>query len=1019
MRFFATLLFVVLFTGCDSTSESDNPPVSREVQSLSLNGDWKFNVIDGQGYNYINVVSAPTDIIVDNSDTDKVIVKGNWESSTDTQRNTSNYGKDYLRRTFAPDQSEDNYVRFFPRVEKSGYYEAFVIFPFAFHRNAQYTINHAGGQTKKYYSQRNQCSEWLSVGIYAFGDAEQDYIEVSGLPAGAMAADAVMLKPVTAEKFERAKALSTTMFQPELDDSDWHTLKVPGHWAMLNEYSNYSGLGWYRKTFSLPDDWQDRANERVRIRFDGVYHVSKVYLNGEFIGRHQGGFTSFEYDITEQVKYGEENIIAVEVDNNFIVSATWNWGGIIRDVTILKSLDARIEHQYLHAEPDLQTGTADIDLRVRVENNASHARNITIHSRISKDGILASLQKIILVPANQITTAHLTTQLRAQDVSLWHFDNPELYHFETTITEDTLSAKNTTLDTRTDTFGIRKVEVTDSALLLNGKPVRTGGFNRVSEDRFWGATEPMSVLEKDVDLMKEAGANFMRIMHGAQNKKLFELADRKGLMLFEEANIRNLANEEFTTPDYPLAKHWIKGMIERDINHPSIIGWSVGNELEEHYDYATMALRYVKEELDPYRLVTSVSHTGWKATSTRENDPNTHVDILMHNMYPYQGEPQKIIDDLREKWPEKAVFISEYGLTPMPDTSLDQDIPTVSSWNDNFRHKNDFVIGTSLWTFNDYRSGYAGTTAEENRVWGVVNVWRQKRHLFDRVRKDNSPIQRLAISDIDFTDNTANVLVHINASSDYPAYDLNGYSLDFTFRDANGRTLYSGSAPLPAMSPGDEAWQSDISWKKLDDTPLDLTVQVSNPLGYVREDSIVAFNPPPAPVITHIESAKSALRIHFDGVYGADTYQAQYSDKNGQIITSQPTITNTITLDGLAAGSYNIEVIATNSKGKSQPSLSRSASTGERELAPVIWDAFIADNKLVVGYSSEHDDQEYIVDYGAQPDSLDQTFVSNTRGMLIIETGAADNLYFKIKRRTNEDVSAWSPTKNAIVRQGR
>lgn len=410
--------------------------------------------------------------------------------------------------------------------------------------------------------------------------------------------------------------------------------------------------------------------------------------------------------------------------------------------------------------------------------------------------------------------------LKSKDVELWHFDNPKLYQVKTSITEG-----KTILNQRQDYFGIRKIELTDSQMLLNGEPVRLAGFNRVSEHRFWGSSEPLEVLEKDVDLMKEAGANFMRIMHGTQNEKLIDLCDKKGIMIFEEINVRDLDNDEFRANYYPLAqfeketnskldseneeilmldepyvrltdkhgisvkeknyflaKYWLKGMIERDINHPSIIGWSVGNELNNHYEYAKAAIDYVKKDLDPYRLLTCVSNSGRKKEYTPQTDANTHVDLIMHNMYRWQGDPQEILTTLRTKWPDKPIFISEFGFDPFPSTALDADKEIFSEWINHFRHKNEFVIGTSMWTFNDYRSGYAGTTAEENRVWGVITSWRQKRRLFPRIKKEHAPVKDIEISNIDFEKNTANVRIPVRSVSDYPSHTMRNYKLVYQLK---------------------------------------------------------------------------------------------------------------------------------------------------------------------------------------------------------------------------------------------
>ena len=170
---------------------------------------------------------------------------------------------------------------------------------------------------------------------------------------------------------------------PEYNDSSWADLTVPGHWGMLNQYSSYTGKGWYRKTFELPAGWSSKSDERIRLKFDAVYHVARIFLNGKFIGMHRGGFTPFEFDVTNQLNYKGSNTLAVEADNNFLVGATYNWGGIIRDVHLVKNKDVRINYQYVHAEPDLKTGKATLHIKVRVENNSAADRSLSLVTTIS------------------------------------------------------------------------------------------------------------------------------------------------------------------------------------------------------------------------------------------------------------------------------------------------------------------------------------------------------------------------------------------------------------------------------------------------------------------------------------------------------------------------------------------------------------------------------------------------------------------------------------------------------------
>ncbi len=1003
-----SLLLLLFVFGCKAKIKEASV-VPENV--YSLNGTWKFNTIYGQGYNYLNVAVKKEDLIIDNSDQKFVEIKGNWKNSTKSNKGATFYKTNYLVRNFKAKENSDNYVRFHPRFEKSGYYEAFIIHPYTNHSKALYTVRHKNGKTSKKVNSRTLCNEWISLGIFHFDSKDDNYIEITATTEGQVPADAVMFQSISENAFKEAQKLPNEIYLPSHDDSKWHDLKVPGHWGMINSYSNYTGIGWYRKTFELPSNWSAKDDERIRIQFGAVYHLAKIYLNGKLVGEHRGGLTPFEIDITNQVKFGEKNVLAVEANNDFLVGATWNWGGIIRDVTLEKTKDVRIQLQYIHAVPDLEKGTAAIELKVRLENNASKVRTVDVFSKIKDIENTTLSKKGINIAANSTKTIVLNGFLKAKDVRLWHFDAPELYKLQTTISDS-----NGSLDSKQDVFGIRKIELTANQMLLNGEPIRTGGFNRVSENRYFGSSEPLEILERDIDLMKASGANFMRIMHGTQNKKLIELCDKKGILLFEEVNVRHLENPEFTAPEYPLIKSWLKEMIERDLNHPSIIGWSVGNELKHHHDYAKKMMDYVRTDLDKHRLLTCVSNSGQKKQYTPETDPNTHVDVIMHNMYRWQGKPQEILNTLREKWPNKPIFISEYGFDPYPTASLDGDKPIVSEWNQHYRGKNEFVIGTSMWTFNDYRSSYGGTSAEENRVWGVVNVWGQHRRLFDRFQKENSPIELLYLGEVNLPQKATSVEIKTKEISNYPSYKLKDYKLVYTFSNEKGETLLEKEIPMVTLQPGD-SWKGKITWGELNN-PYLLKVKVVNPLGYERGKKEVYFKEPNSPVIKEVIAGKKGIRVYFDKSFGVKEYKAAYKTKEGTYQYTKPTISNFIDIDSLSNSIYQVSLIAINGKGQSVPSKEVSVKLENKLLPPVVWHSFIDGEKLVIGYSSNFEDETYTIAYGSHKDKLQNTFTSNVKGMMTIDLNKKTStpVYFKIKREVNGKSSQWSNTIESKLR---
>ncbi|WNJ16569.1 glycoside hydrolase family 2 TIM barrel-domain containing protein [Pontibacter sp. G13] len=967
--------------------------------TLSLNGYWKFQTLFGDGSNYLDIQPTDEDFVFDNSQSPFVEVHGKWQTIDQMERGVQHWKSNFLKRYFH--DGDDAYVRFKSDVPNAGYYEHFIYYPFGNHLTTQVNIRHAHGTYTQHISQRNRNARWVSLGIFKVDPAADHFTEVTAITHGQVVADAVMLRPVSEETIRQAHSQKISVFKPEYDDTDWHDLKVPGHWGMINEFANYTGKGWYRKAFNLPDTWTQTENERIRVAFDGVYHLAKVYLNGTYIGTHQGGFTPFEFDVTDQLNPTGENILAVQADNNFIVGATWNWGGIIRDVRLIRSNEVRIPYQYIHAEPNLTDGTATWELKVRVENNAAVTRTLSIQANISHASLESSQTIPVQVPAHSIREFSLTGTLTADQVKLWHFDRPELYTLTTTL----LSAGNP-IHVKRDRFGIRKFEATSTQMLLNGEPVRLVGFNRVSDHRYWGSSEPQELIDFDVDMMKQSGANFMRIMHGTQNKRLLDRCDEQGILIVEEANIRELTNPELTAPDYPLAKQWIQEMIERDVNHPCIVGWSVGNELTEHFHYVKSTYEFAKR-LDPNRMALHVSNQGYKPGESAENNPLAYGDMIFQNIY--SKNPGAIMDTLHNRWPDQAMFFSEFGIERFTSPSLDNDIPGLGPWYDLIRSKRPYTTGASIWTYNDYKSGYNLTLASENRAWGLVNAWRTKRRSYYTHRRENSPLKRFEVKNLDLANQTAQVAIQIRTANDFPSFALKGYQLRYELLDETGQLLSQQTAELPDLLPGMDLITQEIAWPRFRGRPNRLHVALMTPNGYNRHDQTIFFEVPNRPVIDEAKVSAKGLRVHFTKASDAFEYELIYT-VDGQRFQTDKTIAPYIELDSLPAGSQvEWQLVAWNGKGASQPSKRQKATLQGAALAPIIWDAFIADNKLVVGYSGEWADQSYTIRYGKTPQSLDDQITSHARGMMTVDLAGETTMYLQLKRTLPSGDSQWSP----------
>lgn len=601
----------------------------------------------------------------------------------------------------------------------------------------------------------------------------------------------------------------TIMFDPTPED--WTAITVPGNWDVTDQHADHSGIGWYRRSFVPKPEFRGK---RIRLKFDAVYHEAEIFLNRQRLGAHIGGYTPFEFDITDDIKFDQENTITVRADNSYQRGAWWPWGGISRSVNLIGNNDVRLDWQHIRTEPKRDQGSAEVFVRYRMVNAGEVDADVVIKSKLD-DPAMEVIETSVNIPAGQTIEVDAQCTLDGDQVRLWHFDHPNLYALTTRLVID-----RSVQHSQTDRFGIRKIEVTPTAILLNGEPVHAVGFNRVSDSPEFGNTEPDELVNLDVDLMKRCGAVMSRIMHYPQAPNFLDALDKKGMMVFCEIPVWQHDPQIITNNS--VTKGWLKEMIDRDYNHPSIIGWSVGNEMRDFYPYASSMMKYVREELDPHRLVNFVSD---RAGKEGVNEPIDETDIAMLNSYKDWG---KYLNITAKRWPEKPVFLSEFGLRQLqPDGRFKQGFKEqwqkVSNGNPN-------IVGASLWTFNDYRSNFAGTQPTGFRTWGVVDENRKPKPAYFTLRKLFSPVRKFSVDQ-------QTVNVKIRDSHEIPSYAMRNYKLRWAVENQSGEAVRSGEMALPDLKPDDDplslALPSDASAEKDEQ----LIVSLVTPLGYDVDDT--------------------------------------------------------------------------------------------------------------------------------------------------------------------------------------
>lgn len=787
-----------------------------------------------------------------------------------------------------------------------------------------------------------------------------------------------------------AEGESANWFKEDLNTSSWDRMNVPGNWDLRNEYSEYVGNAWYSRTFTLDEIVTDK---QVRLVFQSVYNDAKVWVNGHLVGNNDLGFLPFQMDITEHLYQNKANRLTILVNNTFKSGAMWNWGGIRRPVWLEITPKTRIEFQHIDADPDLENGTAKLDIKVALSNSSEVDKALNIQINIQRQGKKVAKGNLkVTIPAHtekQIATWSYT--LPKSKVELWHFDFPHLYDSEVSLIEE-----EEILHSISDRFGIRKVELKGLELLLNGERIRPVGFNVVPEDRFTGNTLPMERIKEDVDLMKSLGANMARLSHVSLPKEYLDYLDEKGILVFEEVGL--WGKDALVDPEHPKPKEWLRRIIETNYNHPSIVGWSVGNEIG-HPDKNPKVNAYVKsavglaKSLDPNRLVVYASNTAQKFPT----DAIGYTDLGMINAY---GGWENAADHAWE-YHQKPIFISEFGHRLNDEDPNIGDIPAEKMMN-SFRNK-DYVLGASLWTLNDYRSDYHGdsgwkTPPSQNRAWGVVTSFRKKKRGFYSIQNQFAPIKNLSLTKIDSEKRQASVSIKPREKLDIPANVLRNSQIEWTIFNDDLTAIATKKKAVKTITPGDDSFEIPITWDSKEGLSM-LNVSFLDPQGYKVLEEVIHFQVPKTPEISFVNTANTGVRLFFEKSKDATEYYVQYT-QGDSIYQSPKTINSFVEIEDekvKQGETWSYQLFAVNSKGESKASTAVDLVKDEDELPPIVWDYKYSNKNLSIAYSVSPYDYAYEVEYGSAPNVYSNKLTTKVKGVLNIPNPSEEVMYFRMR----------------------
>ena len=381
--------------------------------------------------------------------------------------------------------------------------------------------------------------------------------------------------------------------QTDFADTGWRDLDLPHDWSIegpINEKPPMTvgggqifpmGIGWYRKHFNVPESYRGR---KVFIEFEGVYQLSEVWINGQYLGKRPFGFIGFSYDMSPHLKFGGENVIAVKADNSKQPNCRWYQGsGIYRHTWLVVTNEVHVaQWGTFVTTPEVGMDTSVVQVKTRVQNETKSATDCRVNSIImDADGNVVGsghISEVHSVPANG--EYEFTQQIRVDQPNLWSLENPYLYTMRTSLREAVNGQ-----DSYDTVFGIRKVEFDlDRGLLLNGKQVKMKGFWGHEDAGCMGNAVPARVWERRLETLKGCGANSIRTSHCPYAPDFMDLCDKLGFMVMDEVFDEWKRNK--TAFGYGLyfdewSERDVTDFVRRDRNHPSVVMYSAGNEISE------------------------------------------------------------------------------------------------------------------------------------------------------------------------------------------------------------------------------------------------------------------------------------------------------------------------------------------------------------------------------------------------------------------------------------------------------
>ncbi|MFI3238309.1 MAG: glycoside hydrolase family 2 TIM barrel-domain containing protein [Lachnospiraceae bacterium] len=496
--------------------------------------------------------------------------------------------------------------------------------------------------------------------------------------------------------------------------------------ALLNEGYLTTGIGWYRKEFFLDAEIESKS---VFAEFDGVYRDSVVYVNGNFIGRHASGYTSFDYDISDFMLPGENNVIAVMVDGREFEGWWYEAVGIYRDVRLVITEPIHIKKDGVFVTSRVVGANAKVQMDVEVENCSERNGLFQLQTEVldPKGSVIRTVTQEFTSQAYSDATVKVTFDI--EEVLKWNLDETNQYQVVCSIVNEQVI-----IDTYQQKFGVREIEYSpEKGIILNGKKIKIQGVCVHDDFAGVGGAMSRSIIRHKIAVLKDLGCNGYRCSHNPPSPYLLEACDDYGILVMDEVRLMSSAGEYLSQ---------MVDTIKRDRNHPSIFIWSIGNE-EMAIHGTKIGVKVMKHmlrianELDATRPCTYSNNCNWLEITDFNEKHGLSMEVLGLNYCCLRQF--EMYEELHTKVPNRFMISTEIGSTlttrgqylpreeELSDDYYSDKATPITVWKNEARYKNvseyaetyptwgatpmetlkstdaDYVAGVFIWTGFDYR----------------------------------------------------------------------------------------------------------------------------------------------------------------------------------------------------------------------------------------------------------------------------------------------------------------------------